>query len=264
VDDKLLSSLKEKFREYNKNLTRPYLPEKEIILKPLTNEELLEKLSDTKFISEFAEIIADSIRAIKESKFDANEIQKRLNDLSNFNTDQFIKFLNYLSKKYDEELNKNEQIDFHDMIHEATNLIDKGKFKPSWSFILVDEYQDISNSRNNLLKSLINATPNASLTVVGDDWQSIYRFTGAKLDLITKFEKQFGENTETILDISFRYNDSIARVAGKFIMMNVEQNKKIISTIKPSEKLKFLSCVAPIRSSNNQDSREIKNKDIKI
>jgi len=264
-DNKLLSSLEEKFKEYNKNLTRPYRPEKEIILKPLTNEELLEKLSGTNFISEFAVIIANSIMAIKESKFDINEIQKRLNDLKNFNTNQFIKFLNFLSKKYEEELNKNEQIDFHDMIHEATNLIDKGKFKPSWSFILVDEYQDISNSRNNLLKSLINATPNASLTVVGDDWQSIYRFTGAKLDLITRFEKQFGENTETILDISFRYNDSIAKVAGKFIMMNVEQNKKIISTIKPSEKTKVF-----ILNSNKLEAvitkivEKSKNKDIKI
>ena len=265
VDNKLLSSLEGKFKEYNENLARPYRPEKEIILKPLTNEELLEKLSGTKFISEFAEIIADSIKAIKESKLDTYEIQKRLNDLSNFNTDQFIKFLNYLSKKYDEELNKKDQIDFYDMIHEASNLIDEGKFQPPWRFILVDEYQDISNSRNNLLKSLINATPNASLTVVGDDWQSIYRFTGAKLDLITKFEKQFGENTETILDISFRYNDSIAKVAGKFIMMNVEQNKKNISTIKPSEKTKvFIMRSSKLEAVITKIIDKSKNKDIKI
>ena len=265
TDDKLLLSLKEKFKIYNQDLKRPFLPKEEIILKPISDDKLLEKLSSSKFISEFAEIIAGSINAIKESKFDSDEIQKRLKDLNNFDENQFIKFLNHLSKKYVEELKKNDQIDFHDMIHEATDLIEKRKFQSPWSFILVDEYQDISNSRNNLLKALIKETPNASLTVVGDDWQSIYRFTGAKLDLITKFDKQFGEHSETILDISFRYNDSIAEVAGKFIMKNIEQNKKNISTIKPSEKTKvFILRESKLEQVITNIVEKSNNKDIQI
>lgn len=265
MDNKLLSSLEKKFKEYNKNLIRPYQPEKEITLKPLTDEEIFEKLSNSKFISAFTEVMAGSIKAIKESKLDSNEIKKRLNSLSNFNTDQFIKFLNFISKKYEDELHKNEQIDFHDMIHEATSLVETKKFQSPWRFILVDEYQDISNSRNNLIKSLINTTPNSSLTVVGDDWQSIYRFAGARLDLITKFENQFGEYTETILDISFRYDDSIASVAGKFIMMNDEQNNKNISTIKSSKKTKvFILRRTKLEELITKIVEKSRNKDVKI
>ena len=91
---------------------------------------------------------------------------------------------------------------------------------------MVDEFQDISQSRADFLNSLVAAQTNPSLTVVGDDWQSIYRFSGGKLELTTRFDEKMGPNTRTVLDKTFRYNDSIAHIAGTFVMENPEQFQK--------------------------------------
>lgn len=71
------------------------------------------------------------------------------------------------------------------MIIRAITRVNNKNFKPKWTHILVDEFQDISAARMEFLNSLINNGPSPRLTVVGNDWQSIYRFSGGKLELTT-------------------------------------------------------------------------------
>src|SRR5699024_4701459 len=85
----------------------------------------------------------------------------------------------------------NSEIDFDDMIIEATEIVKNKEVHFNYKYIIIDEYQDISKSRFDLIKEIKNQT-NAKLMCVGDDWQSIYRFTGSDIDLFTNFDKYVG------------------------------------------------------------------------
>ena len=82
------------------------------------------------------------------------------------------------------------EIDFNDMINKATDEIQVNQPIYNYQYIIIDEYQDISFARFNLIKE-IRQLSGARLICVGDDWQSIYRFTGCDINLFTNFEKYF-------------------------------------------------------------------------
>ena len=130
--------------------------------------------------------------------------------------------------KYEKTLEKETCIDFNDMINEATDLVREGQFRPNWKFILVDEFQDISASRAELVKALVQNGPRTSLFCVGDDWQSIYRFTGSDIRYTNEFRSRFGPSSTIALDKTFRFNQEISGVATKFVTKNPTQQKKEI------------------------------------
>jgi superfamily I DNA/RNA helicase len=70
---------------------------------------------------------------------------------------------------------------FFRFIHQAIIILEKGRFVSPWKHILVDEFQDISPQRAALLSALRAQNKHTSLFAVGDDWQAIYRFSGAQL-----------------------------------------------------------------------------------
>ena len=77
------------------------------------------------------------------------------------------------------------------MINMATKLILNNKYKSKYEYIIIDEFQDISKSRYNLIKALLDQKPDTKLFCVGDDWQSIYRFAGSDIGLFTNFVEHF-------------------------------------------------------------------------
>jgi len=101
----------------------------------------------------------------------------------------FLGIFEPLLEDYQNLLAETDEIDFDDMINNATDLIQKGAFESPFKYILVDEFQDISQSRYRLLKSLRDQNWKTKTFCVGDDWQSIYRFTGSDLSMMTSFEK---------------------------------------------------------------------------
>ena len=92
-------------------------------------------------------------------------------------------------------------------------------------YIIIDEYQDTSYVRFSLIKEIIDKT-NAKLMVVGDDFQSIYRFTGCDLELFTNFHKYFRNTKIRYISNTYRNSNELIDVAGSFIMKNKEQIKK--------------------------------------
>jgi DNA helicase-4 len=123
-------------------------------------------------------------------------------------------------------------IDFEDMIIMATSFVEEKQFDSRYKCILVDEFQDISVARARLVKALHQSDSKNLLTVVGDDWQSIYRFAGSDISLFHKFGEYFGDYESVTLDYTFRFNDKISLVSQQFIEQNPNQIKKSISTIK--------------------------------
>lgn len=101
-------------------------------------------------------------------------------------------------------------------------MIKDGSFKPKWKHILVDEFQDISMDHLELLKEIYQKEPRSIWTVVGDDWQSICRFSSGKLEVTTQFNKMNGSHTLNKLEKTYCYNNSIADTAWHFIMQNPE------------------------------------------
>ncbi|MCQ1060101.1 DNA helicase IV [Photobacterium sp. ZSDE20] len=142
-------------------------------------------------------------------------------------------------RAYEQHLKTSKQIDFNTMIQRATEYVKEGKFTPSWKFVMVDEYQDISPHRLALIEALCQAGDKAhrpTLFAVGDDWQAIYRFAGADVNLTTGFEQRFGASHITELDTTYRFNNMIGEVANAFIQQNPNQLKKELTSFKKQKR----------------------------
>ena len=116
-------------------------------------------------------------------------------------------------------------IDFNDMINLASVYVQKGKFAHPYRYVIVDEYQDISQARYRLLAAM-RQQKDYRLFCVGDDWQSIYRFSGSDIGFILNFEKYWGAAEISRIETTYRFPQSLISVSSSFIMMNPEQKRK--------------------------------------
>lgn len=132
---------------------------------------------------------------------------------------------------YFDYLKENKEIDFDDMIIKATKLVkDNGKVN-KYKYVIIDEYQDTSFVRFCLIKEILAKT-NAKLMVVGDDFQSIYRFTGCDLNLFLNFSQYFKESKMLKIENTYRNSQELINIAGKFIMKNKNQIRKNLKSSK--------------------------------
>lgn len=161
-----------------------------------------------------------------------------------------IKLMAPLLKAWKSALKEEGAVDFSGLMHQAINLLEKGRFISPWKHILVDEFQDISPQRAALLAALRKQNRQTSLFAVGDDCQAIYRFSGAEMSLTTAFHHYFGEGDRCVLDTTWRFNDRIGDIATRFVQENPHQlvkplnsvtkgNKKAISLL-PDDRLEEL------------------------
>lgn len=158
-----------------------------------------------------------NIKILEENKFSKNE-------------KIILYIVNSILNNYNRLLKENEFIDFDDLIILATKKIRNKLYRCSYKQILVDEYQDISLIRQEFLKSLVNSN-NSILTAVGDDFQSIYKFSGSNIDLFYNFQECFQNSKLFYIKTTYRCPQNIVNIAGKFIMKNKLQIKKnLIST----------------------------------
>ncbi len=203
-----------------------------LILNPLSDDEIFTQLKESGYLQDAAKLYLKCLQAIRVERLDEQEIMSRLKKFQIVNIKQYTELLTAIVEEYVQELNNQNRIDFDDMIIRASHQVEHNKYVPPWSNILVDEFQDISAARMEFLQTIINKSKLPCFTAVGDDWQSIYRFSGGKLELITRFEEMIGSCTTTKLQKTFRYNNSIADIAGKFVMVNPEQYIKNVTTHK--------------------------------
>ena len=135
----------------------------------------------------------------------------------------YIIYINYL-----EESN---EIDFDDMIINATEYVKDNGYSSDIKYIIIDEYQDTSLIRFNLVNEILKST-NSKLMVVGDDFQSIYHFTGCDLDLFINFKKYFKDAKIMKIENTYRNSSELIDVAGKFVMKNRKQIRKNLKSNK--------------------------------
>lgn len=147
-----------------------------------------------------------------------------------------VKLMAPLLKAWKTALKDENAVDFSGLIHQAINILEKGRFVSPWKHILVDEFQDISPQRAALLAALRKQNSQTSLYAVGDDWQAIYRFSGAQLSLTTAFNHYFGEGDNCALDTTYRFNSRIGEIANRFIQQNPHQLSKPLNSLTAGDK----------------------------
>lgn len=140
----------------------------------------------------------------------------------------FQRLTKALLHKYEDLLARERVLDFEEMLIRAAVYVEKGVYRSPYKFICIDEFQDISQGRRRLVKALLDQHKNSCLFAVGDDWQGIYRFAGADLDIFTRAQSYFGPTRELFLTNTFRSNQGIADLASMFVQKNPIQKKKTV------------------------------------
>ena len=140
---------------------------------------------------------------------------------------------------YRNQIDSRGKIDFSEMINLASNYLQQTSlFK--YRYVIVDEFQDISNSRLNFLRRILDHG-RAKLLAVGDDWQSIYGFNGSNVSSTSEFSKLFPTAKILTIPRSHRLSLKSADISSSFIMKNPHQIKKsIVGSSQVDAPLKFV------------------------
>ena len=130
---------------------------------------------------------------------------------------------------YESELEARGKLDFEDMLSLTYELLSERSdilkaVQNRYRYILVDEFQDINFLQYNIIKLMAGEKQN--ITVVGDDDQSIYRFRGARPEIMLGFERDFRNVKKVFLDINFRSSTQIVNASAKLISFNSKRFPK--------------------------------------
>ena len=128
-----------------------------------------------------------------------------------------------LYQGYMDALMRQKLLDFDDMLVMCYELFTQRKdilaaWQQKYRYILVDEFQDINRVQYEIVRML--AAPEDNLFIVGDDDQSIYRFRGAKPEIMLGFTKDYPQAKQTLLGINYRSTTQIVEAAGRLIRHN--------------------------------------------
>lgn len=134
----------------------------------------------------------------------------------------FYNVIEPIYNAYQKYLLDNNAIDFSDMIVESTRIVQSTGYSTPIRYILVDEFQDISFARMKLLQ-MIQQKTGAKLFCVGDDWQSIYRFTGSDIGCMINFSRIFTGSKISKIEKTYRYSQELISISESFVLKNPNQ-----------------------------------------
>lgn len=183
---------------------------------------------ESKYITRLALLICTFIGNFKTQGFKVDRFDEFKVKVKNVRTKLFLDICVTCYLEYQKFLRENNCIDFQDMINESAELIRKKRITKellNFRYIIVDEYQDISRQRYNLIRELSKLC-HAKIVAVGDDWQSIYAFSGSILPLFTRFCEEVGYGQELKITKTYRNAQEIIDIAGTFVQKNSSQIKK--------------------------------------
>lgn len=156
-------------------------------------------------------------------------------------------------EQYEKERKRLKKIDFDDMLVLVYELFKKrpdilSMWQRKFRYILIDEFQDINQVQYDVIRML--AAPENNLFIVGDDDQSIYRFRGARPDIMLGFKKDYPDTKEILLDVNYRSTKAIVNGAARVIRHNVNRYpKQIITTNEQGETVHIQEVRHPIEES---------------
>lgn len=184
---------------------------------------------------ELARLMRSFLAHVKSNSLTRDDLQRRLDSaqqVSHYRARVFLDLFWEIYDQWQQRLAADGSIDFEDMLVQAAEHLEAGHVDMGYDIVLVDEFQDASRARARLTKALVDK-PHRYLLAVGDDWQSINRFAGADLSVMTSFEQWFGESQTLRLQTTFRSPQSICDTASAFISKNPRQLTKNVRSNQP-------------------------------
>lgn len=228
-----------------KNLTDK-LTNHNITLNPLSDDDLWNYLAENipEDIDVFTQLINTFLVLFRSNNEKIQTLASKAIKDDDKRATYFLEIFEPIYINYENYLKEKEEIDFSDMINIATKTITTNQYTSDYDYIIIDEFQDISKSRYQLIKALLDQKPSTKLFCVGDDWQSIYRFAGSDIGIFTGFEEYF--KTSTLKDFNrktniyyieqtYRFDNKLIDVSSNFILKNPNQIVKSLKSNKQSD-----------------------------
>ncbi|MES2774422.1 MAG: UvrD-helicase domain-containing protein [Bacteroidota bacterium] len=250
-----------------------------VVFRQRTNDEIWDILNSiaNDEVSALETLIHTFLNLLKSNNGDPKTLllDTRKNKDNNIRRRQqiFLEIFTPILSRYNDYLRSNHLIDFSDMINDATRYISDNRFRNHFKYIIIDEFQDTSMGRFNLIKALLKNNRSCKLFAVGDDWQSIFRFAGSDISLFTQFEKHFGITELSKIETTYRFNKSMIDISSRFILANPNQTPKKLKpfgddTVNPIEviqshntrnddPLPFINVLHKIKSENTGTSKKL-------
>lgn len=262
LNDKKYDKIKEKKIEFHKNNNNKFisidrmsveeilyeldiqLKKNGFIYRKKTDIEIYNQILDNNKLSQIFKLknlFYESIMKIKESLNRENYIDVVKNytkTLDEKDRKDAIKEFNYINEFYHYYFKKTFNLetysfDYSDLIYYSNKYICDKKYLNDvrYDYIIIDEYQDISDREYLLARNTSNKS-DSKVFAVGDDWQSIYSFRGSNINYITKFNNYFESPTILSINNTYRNSQELVNISGKFIKENKDQIDKSLVSIK--------------------------------
>ncbi|SFG40779.1 DNA helicase-4 [Palleronia marisminoris] len=221
-EGRLLSGLAEKLASH-------------VTLNPRPVDTIYDRIVELKQVDDFSKLLGTFLRKYKSGGYSLQDCEIKSDRMKLGKCARA--FLDVFAPVFEEYQKRLEgRIDFEDMILRAARYAETGSYVSPFRHILVDEFQDISQSRARLVKALKAQHPDVRVFAVGDDWQSIFRFAGSDIHLMRHFGREFGGSFDgeagvhrsVDLGRTFRSVDQIAFAARTFVLRNPAQIQKQI------------------------------------
>ena len=209
---------------------RKLLAEAGVPIQEKTDEELYDLVlpKGSKQEKAFIRLVVTFVTLVKSSCKSVKEVLKQAKNADDERNVFIIKnIFQPVYERYINALSDSNQIDFTDAILQATEIC-RTSNPVEYDYIIVDEFQDISVDRYNFLKVLREGNPPAKLYCVGDDWQSIYRFSGSDMALFNQFPEYFGATEINKIETTYRFGEPLVSLSSNFIQRNKAQIQKSI------------------------------------
>lgn len=223
-------------------------------LKPMSEQEIWGVIQDSGSdeVDAFISLVSTFLALMKSNDYDISNLRRQNNKVNKDNflherTEQFLLLFEPIYSLYQNYLNETDQIDFNDMITRATEYIESGKYHCPLSYVVIDEFQDLSVGRYKMLAAIRKQNPNVKFYCVGDDWQSIYRFAGSDIALFRDFEKYFGYTITKKIETTYRFSEPLIGMSSDFILKNPNQTVKhlIAPALGPQTTLSIIESNSP-------------------
>ena len=206
-------------------------------LHPRSDEEILTKLlqnEGNRYIRRLVMLICRFIIGFKTNGYTETQFTVMKESTRNVRTRLFLEICQACYLEYQKVLQEMHAVDFEDMINDSARALRecaRMKKRLNFKYIIVDEYQDISRQRFDLTKAMREVC-GAKVIAVGDDWQSIYSFSGSDITLFTRFQEKMGPAALLRIENTYRNAQELIDIAGSFVQKNPAQITKTLHSFK--------------------------------
>jgi DNA helicase IV len=213
------------------------LTDRGLVLDPNPDREIPKEGQQPMASVELVGLVRTFMSHAKSNGLSASDLHQRLDampaDTFKLRYQMFLDIAVPVMAAWDEALAAEDGIDFEDMLNLAAGHLEGGRVESPYDLVMADEFQDASRARARLCRALVQGK-GRFLFAVGDDWQSINRFAGADVSVMTGFRQWFGHGQVLKLEQTFRCPQALCDVSSAFVSKNPGQIAKRVHSATPA------------------------------